>query len=210
MVFNWFRRQYDEENPQAEQEAPSGETPMGETPVEAKVESHEPEPTAQSQELLNWAKSAYANIQKQQIPVATADVTTSIEEPLTDNRAPARTETPTPETITEVVAQEPETAEDLVPETLPLTSTEPEVSGVVPESIAEVPPPETSEALPFWAQSASDRQARIDALAASAIAEPEVPAPEIPPPTKSIETFKPIVASSTPVEIESAIAFDEG
>lgn len=208
MVFNWFRRQYDEENPQEEeQEAPVAETPVGETPVEAKVESHEPEATAQSQELLNWAKSAYANIQKQQIPVATADVTTSIEEPLTDNRAPARTETPTPETITEVVAQEPETAEDLVPETLPLASTEPEVSGVVPESIAEVPPPETSEALPFWAQSASDRQARIDALAASAIAEAEATAPEQPATPTSI---KPIEVRSTPVEIESAIAFDEG
>jgi fused signal recognition particle receptor len=202
MVFNWFRREYDEENPQAEQEAPLVETPV-ENSVEAKLESTEPGTNTQSEDLLNWAKSAYANIQKQQAPVA-ADVTNNITE--TENiveppaePAPLATLAPTtetvaapetePETITAIVSEEPEIAE--VPES--------------PELNTETSQPEPSAVLPFWAQSERDRQARIDALAASAIAEPEIA-----PPPKPIKTFKPIEVKSTPAEMESAIAFDEG
>lgn len=193
MVFNWFRREYDEENPQEAREASSTETPV-ETPAEAKVESAESEArTAQSQELLDWAKTAYANIQKQQAPVAKADVIADPIEPIAET---ATTTPPAPETVAEVSAESEK--EVAVPETLLLASTEPEVSPVIPES-------ELSEALPFWAQSASDRQARMDALAASAIAEPEIA-----PPPKPIKTFKPLEATSTTVEMDSAIAFDEG
>ena len=210
MVFNWFRREYDEETPQAEQEALLAATP-GEDSVEAKLDSTEPGTNDQSQELLNWAKSAYANIQKQQAPVAT-DITENIVEPLAET-APLAMVAPTPEIIAEIVSEEPEIAEVPKPETLSLDSSENEVTPVAPEPSelkTEAPKSEPSEALPFWAQSERDRQARIDALAASAIAAPEVPTPEIAPPAKPIKTFKPIVASSAPAEMESAIAFDEG
>jgi fused signal recognition particle receptor len=195
MVFNWFRREYDEENPQAEQEAPLVETPV-ENSVEAKLESTEAGTNTQSEELLNWAKSAYANIQKQQAPVA-ADVTITETENIVEppaEIAPPATVAPTPETVAEpetiaaIVSEEPEIAE--VPES--------------PELNTETPQPEPSEALPFWAQSERDRQARIDALAASAIAEPEIA------PTKPIKTFKPVEVRSIPAEMESEIAFDEG
>jgi fused signal recognition particle receptor len=201
MVFNWFRREYDEENPQAGQEASSAATTPVENPAEVNVDSTErtePESaTAQSQELLNWAKSAYANIQKQQNPVTATNVIAEPVQPL----AETTTTSHAPETVEEVISAEPDT-EVPVPETFSLASTEPEVSPVAPESIAD--------ALPFWAQSESDRQARIDALAASAIVEPEAPATEIAPPPKPIKTFKPVEMRSIPAEMESALAFDEG
>jgi fused signal recognition particle receptor len=200
MVFNWFRREYDDENPQAEQEAPSAATPV-ESSGEAKLESTEPGTNTQSEELLNWAKSAYANIQKQQVPVTTdvTNITENIVEPPAET-APPPTLAPTLETVAE-----PETVAVIVSEA-------PEIAEVseFPELNTETPQPEPSEALTFWAQSERDRQARIDALAANAIAEPEVPAPEIAPPTKPIKTFKPVEVRSTPAEMESAIAFDEG
>ncbi len=110
-MFNWFQR------PQPDQ-----------PPESSKGEDAPPS------DLLEWAKAAYANVQKQEAPVE-----------------PVETATPSSD-----------------------------------------PPVETAPELPFWMQSAQERQARIEALAASAIVEAPPPSP------------------SPAVEEPPPIAFDDG
>ena len=144
MTFNWFQRKFDDDKDPKNQ------------PVEpASPEVKAPESTPQSptvspasQDLLNWAKAAYANVQ-QQVEV----IESKIIEPIT----------------------EPETQVD-----------ESEAIETVPEIELE---PVTSEpvAVPFWMQSESDRLARIAALEATAIVEPE---PEVKPAPRRKATIK--------------------
>jgi fused signal recognition particle receptor len=144
MTFNWFQRKFDDDKDPKNQ------------PVEpASPEVKAPESTPQSptvspasQDLLNWAKAAYANVQ-QQVEV----IESKIIEPIT----------------------EPETQVD-----------ESEAIETAPEIELE---PVTSEpvAVPFWMQSESDRLARIAALEATAIVEPE---PEVKPAPRRKATIK--------------------
>lgn len=99
-MFNWFQRPQTEPN----------------QPIEPKktIDGEAPPP-----ELLEWARIAYANVQKQE--------------------APPDTETPTPDSN---------------------------------------PEPAPNPELPFWMQSEQERQARVEALAVNAIAEPVVEEPQ--------------------------------
>jgi fused signal recognition particle receptor len=62
MVFNWFRRKFNEDDtpePAVEQEAES-------PPAEEEASPVDPEPEATAVDALSWAKAAYQNIQKRQ------------------------------------------------------------------------------------------------------------------------------------------------
>jgi fused signal recognition particle receptor len=224
MVFNWFRREYDEEEGKAKETTPqdSAEEVAEDisTPAAAPATA-----SAQSQELLSWAKAAYSNIQKQQTqpaPIPTspkaepesvaAPETSTAEIPSSDS-VDVEAEPPVeviPEPVSEIATTTGELQDTDTDGTIP-----PDLSTPVETPVAEPSPettPETTEALPFWAQSEADRQARIAALAASAIAEP---APATPPkPVEAAPTtpspIKPAPTEVEPAILEPAIAFDEG
>jgi fused signal recognition particle receptor len=137
MVFNWFRRKFDEQKEDATVETAEPETAIAESVI-----------PPESQDLLNWAKTAYANIQSREEVVTSEEVaeTTQIVE------IGAYTQAPSSNLVEIITAPEiEETPEELV------------------EAVLE--PVINQEPLPFWAQSESDRQARIAALAATAIPE---------------------------------------
>ena len=229
MVFNWFRRKFDDDKSVNEQSVESPQTEE-KTPESLPVEDPSPIATPASQDLLNWAKAAYANVQ-QQAEVA-EDQATDVEAPepeITEPEAQAAEpelveatpeiiqpvakvtepeiaqpeiaepeitpEIREPEIITELQVDEPAMveAELEISESVAESSLEvsPEITSEVPASVepaitevisSEVVSPEVTtpepEAVPFWMQSESDRQARIAALEATAIVEPE---PEVKP-----------------------------
>ena len=233
MVFNWFRRKFDDDKSVNDQ---SVESPQAEekTPESTPVEDPSPISTPASQDLLNWAKAAYANVQ-QQAEVAEDQATEAeVPEPeITEQEAKvaepelveatpeiiqqeakatepeiaepeiaepeAALEIREPEVITELQVDEPamfeaeleisesvaESSLEVSPETTTEVpaSVEPAIEPAIAEVISsEVVSPEVTtpepEAVPFWMQSESDRQARIAALEATAIIEPE---PEVKP-----------------------------
>jgi fused signal recognition particle receptor len=140
MVFNWFRRKFDEGSDKSEAEqkttAPSQPEPKEESP------SEEQTPTASSPEdYLKWAKAAYQNIQKKQQQASSEEATTT-ETPVADTE-PAAVESAVtealeePETVSESesieqtqesVETEPETINEseLIEQTQELVETEPE------------------------------------------------------------------------------------
>ncbi|AFY73617.1 signal recognition particle-docking protein FtsY [Synechococcus sp. PCC 7502] len=167
MVFNWFRRKFDDEQEK------NTVTP-DEKPVE-KVDT----PAVPAQDLLNWAKTAYANIQARENNENTSN--TLATESLSES-----TEVSPPESLS-VQISEPEVLE-LTETALSETPIETIVDNVDPqvvndrsessEGISEISEVEVikaievkePESLPFWAD--SDRQARIAALNANVIEEP--------------------------------------
>lgn len=190
MVFNWFRRKFDDDK--AVQNQPVEPAQTEEKSLESPTVESSPAASPASQDLLNWAKAAYANVQQQ------AEVT--------ENKVP-EPEAPEPETAEpaiaepEVRATEPEIVESAPPVIEPVIEpeakvTEPEIlqsefteSGIeskilepeVLASEAKIEEPEIvettseeAESVPFWMQSESDRLARIAALEATAIVEPEL------------------------------------
>ncbi|MEA5583208.1 signal recognition particle-docking protein FtsY [Nodularia harveyana UHCC-0300] len=222
MVFNWFRRKYNDssDTPSEQQQE---ETPLApETQAEPAVTST-PDSTA---DLLAFAKSAYKNIQEKQQtqavePVADApdvEAVTETPEPVADvSDVEAVTETPepvadvsdveavteTPEPIAdasdvEVVTETPEPVVDAPDiETVPETP-EPEpptVSEVTPTEEPETAPTAAANNLSFLERAAAERQAKQERLIANAI---EVPAPEVSTPTTEISA-----------EV-GGLAFDEG
>lgn len=201
MVFNWFRRKFDDDKDPKNQ-------PVEPTQAEEKAPESAPEssPIASpaSQDLLNWAKAAYANVQ-QQAEVSEEEASEEVAAPeitepeaqITESEivesAPEITE---PEiTEPEIIAATPELPEPVAPiadessletssEFTPETtaSVEPKIEPAIAETApAEITPELEAASVPFWMQSESDRQARIAALEATAIVEPE---PEIKPEAK--------------------------
>ncbi len=191
MVFNWFRRTFDDDqDPKTQPVAPViPEDQISEsTPVDQSSEQSSPIASPASQDLLNWAKAAYANVQQQSeiLEIAETIETQTIE-----------TEISQPEII------EPE-ASIVNPEILQSEITEP-APAIVTDTIeiadlpivavelvaAAVSDPEVTEtaSVPFWMQSESDRLARIAALEATAIITPE---PEVKPtePSRRKATIK--------------------
>ena len=161
MVFNWFRRQFSN-NPQ---EAPS-EPQTPETPDTEQQDAESPpseaapsEPPAVSQDLLNYAKAAYRNIQQRQQETATEpDVTEpDVTEPEVVAESVAETIVIEPEVTAELepeIPSEPEVVAEPVAETVApveLEVTEPEAAESVtepltvteetPEAVAELPTP---------------------------------------------------------------------
>ena len=216
MVFNWFRRQFNEKD-----------TPTPEEQPDVTQAEIEPETTASSEdvaeEYLKWAKAAYQNIQQQQQESVEVDRQSAalqedaITEASTVEVKPATLVFPVDEPDSEPIADEPDSetlvteeikadepdAETLVTEEI--KADEPDSETIIPqidEPEAETPiapqeikiaAKEETTPLPFWAQTEADRLARIERLKATAIKEVE---PEVSPQIQPKE--------------ELLVAFDEG
>ncbi|MFM7601135.1 MAG: signal recognition particle-docking protein FtsY [Pseudanabaena sp.] len=218
MVFNWFRRKFDDDKNANNQPVETAQTEE-KLPESSNTEDTSPIASPASQDLLNWAKAAYANVQ-QQAEVAEDPASESkspdpeINEPEAKSTAlelaepeiaeseiaesEIALEITEPEVITALPVDEPAIVETVLEITEPVAVIEAEppleisaeispeaateVFASVEPTITEVISPEATtpepEAVPFWMQSESDRQARIAALEATAIIEPE---PEVKP-----------------------------
>ena len=217
MVFNWFRRKFDDDqDPKTQPVAPvipedkisedknPEESAPETTPVDQSSEQPSPIASPASQDLLNWAKAAYANVQQQSeiLEVAETNETQTIEPELSQ---PETIEAEVPEAgleLSQPEIAEPEASID-EPEILPseitepvaiVTDTEEVVTADLPIVAAEILESEVSEpevtetaSVPFWMQSESDRLARIAALEATAIITPE---PEVKPTPRRKATIK--------------------
>jgi fused signal recognition particle receptor len=188
MVFNWFRRQFNDKDVPTPEEKPDV------TPAETEAEA----PTASEEdvaaEYLKWAKAAYQNIQQQQQenvavePPQTAPPTEVVAETSLVEVEPetevSKTDEPDSEMVVSgpVPADEPD-SETLVSETVP--ADEPDSETLIspvdePETLVafqeiETAAKEETAPLPFWAQAEADRLARIERLKATAIeVEPEI------------------------------------
>jgi fused signal recognition particle receptor len=180
MVFNWFRRKFDDDQDANDQPVEPAQTEEI-APESSPVDASSPIASPASQDLLNWAKAAYANVQQQ-----------------------AEDKIIEPEAIETQAIIEPEAAEPQADIAEPeMIESEPKVAAAI-EPIATVLPPEllppelplepetslsvNSEpvAVPFWMQSESDRLERIAKLEATAIIEPE---PELKPTSRRKATM---------------------
>jgi fused signal recognition particle receptor len=210
MVFNWFRRKFDDDKDPNNQPVEPAQTEE-KTPESIPVDEPSQVASPASQDLLNWAKAAYANVQQQaevaeekasEAEISDPEITEAIPEIIeleAKVAEPEITQTEIAEsevepeiaapesqvvepTIVEVTSEIIESAESV--EADALLEVSPEATPEFPASvetaesaIAEVITPQEiasePEAVPFWMQSESDRLARIAALEATAIVEPE-------------------------------------
>lgn len=152
MVFNWFRRQFDdkkqpEEKPKQEAPAPADSSSSEET-----TDSSEDS----TDEYLKWAKAAYQNLQKQQSPTeATVSESTdseSIEESGTLAQSPPD-EAPVVESAASAIdLVEPQTTPETTPEAIadaevsPTSETAEETAEATAEATAETVEPEATAA----------------------------------------------------------------
>ena len=153
MVFNWFRRKFDNSEP--EQEAPlesETEVIVEEAPSEVVAEPQTPD-AGVATDYLAWAKAAYDNIQQQAASSPTAPV--ALVEPTTDDE---------PELVVSTELASPPAAIQNAPTT--------------PDPI-ESPDLADTQTLPIWAR--DDRQQRLEQLKAAAIetVDPEAPAADL-------------------------------
>jgi fused signal recognition particle receptor len=214
MVFNWFRRQYNDSS-----DTPS-ETQQGETPPV--TEESQPESAATSPpttetapdstaDLLAFAKAAYKNIQEkqksetvetttdsadEQPPTATAEVetTTSTNEVIETTpspEAPVTTSVASTEDVEEVIVTKAEIEDTTFVASASDAETEPEPT----TSTTTEPPPAT---LSFLERAAAEQQAKQERLMASAI---EVPEPEV---------VQPVGTTTEAGEETGGLVFDEG
>ncbi len=220
MVFNWFRRQYNDssETPsdKKQEETPPAQEPQ---PEPAKTST----PTAETApDLLAFAKAAYKNIQqKQQVEVVetppdSADNSAepeTVETAITEITEPETTEEPvstTPETAPPEVIQaatEEESTEDslvaAIAEDPDVESPEITTSETEPTSIETLVTPEATQPTApatssFLQRAAAERQAKLEQLMATAI---EVPEPEV---------VQPVAATLETKEEIPGLVFDDG
>ncbi|NEO56057.1 MAG: signal recognition particle-docking protein FtsY [Okeania sp. SIO3B5] len=194
MVFNWFRRQYNDSSDKTSKETskPEAEKEQKEQ-VEDKVESQakSTEESGQTTEdYLSWAKAAYKNIQEkkknelQESQVAT-DTTNDVEEkpetktPSTETKNEPIISNPLP-IIEHIAAEKTEATEtDTLLKPVPIVEETPSSQTQLTEEETQVKPDstveetQTSEQLPFWAKAQAERQARVERLKETAIEEPE-------------------------------------
>ncbi|MDZ8083507.1 MAG: signal recognition particle-docking protein FtsY [Nostoc sp. DcaGUA01] len=210
MVFNWFRRQYndssDTSSVEKQEETPPVQEPQPET---AETSS---DTTA---DLLAFAKAAYKNIQQKQQSQAvetppdsadapgpselaeTTETTTSqvetVETQLTEEPTvtiPETTQAEDIQTTTEESTTREETTEDSLVAAIAdepdvqsseLTTSEAETTSLVPLTTPETTQPTVPS---FLERAAAERQAKLEQLIASAI---EVPEPEVVQPVSKTE-----------------------
>ncbi|MCT7985229.1 signal recognition particle-docking protein FtsY [Laspinema sp. A4] len=192
MVFNWFRRQFNEKEQKQEQE-------QAINPTAKQPESDAEETTPEvAEDYLNWAKAAYQNIQKQQVssleePVAEEELEAEgepgeleaegelgeleaegelgeleAEGELEEPEAEGELEEPEAEGDTEA---EGETEPEAVPEEViePATALAIETSEATEISEAEAPAPAP---VSFLARAEAERQARMQRLEETAVEAP--------------------------------------
>lgn len=154
MTFDWFRRRFDEEKPEA---------PKAPEPETAQTAPPPAEPPAEpAQDYLNYAKLAYENIRKRQQEADQTAAQPTQSEPATEP-APAAPEPSSP------------AVDPAAPSVVALDSTPVEVEALPPAEAAEAAA-EPAPPLPFWAAAEAERLARLEQLRETAIAEP-APAP---------------------------------
>jgi fused signal recognition particle receptor len=173
MVFNWFRRQFGSSD-ESPAETPS-ETPQVEQEQEATQEQTE---AVAEDELLEWAKTAYKNIQKQQA------AETPQEEPSTTEAAelkPEQDSTPVAPAVAESEVETIETEEVATPQLVDQTA---EASPLDAEAIPEAPPDPVS--------TPSEQEVVVPETEAVA----EV--------TEEVETATPVLEEQAPVELTAS------
>ena len=191
MVFNWFRRKYNDSSDKTSKDKPAPDKDE----IEAKLESQEKstqESTQGTEDYLIWAKAAYKNIQEQKKSQVVSQTATDIVE------TEEKLETQIPVTTAKVEPRRPdlskiEEQEDIAAKKIESTSAQAEpsltVREIVPremksseleipvtsESVVEgmAPVTQVDEELPFWAKAQAERQARVERLKETAIEEPE-------------------------------------
>ena len=201
--FNWFSRSFD----QASEAEPPDSQKADAAPAEEAAPSESNPQTMSPEEYLAWAKTAYQNIQKQQTAESTPPEpeTPPVEEEGTEAESiqaePAPDESPQAaesEGVTGAVAaasapaaesqnEPPEIAAKDAPTTAPAESLAEASSDITDDTTAVAEPSPAIEtetddtpemaAGPAWMQSTAERQARLERLQETAIAEPE-PEPE--------------------------------
>ncbi|BAY27388.1 signal recognition particle-docking protein FtsY [Calothrix sp. NIES-2100] len=232
MVFNWFRRQYNESS-----ELPA-EQQQGETlpTQEPQPETAEPStPTADTApetaaDLLAFAKAAYKNIQQKQQSqavepesaaeveietaqsVASPQVDATVSQTIAEESAEVTEATPsleleatvTPTTAEELsVTDEESTATSVEEITATPDVVSPELTVSEVEPEAEVTQPTAPANLSFLERAAAERQAKQERLIANAI---EVSEPEIVQPVATTAT----TATPETTEQITGLDFDEG
>ncbi len=200
MVFNWFRRKYNNDEsatPQAEEQNAS--TPIQESPAESTQVTSQEQPTPDpALDYLTFAKAAYKNIQqRQQAQVSEVGEVEEAEETeeATDTQA---TVEPTAELPAVEATVEP-TAELPVVEAT-VSETKADESTVSPIEVTSAEAATTP--MPFWARAEADRRARIEKLKETAI---ELPEPEVVPAASTTTDVTESEATAIP-----DLAFDEG
>lgn len=213
MVFNWFRRQFNDAKEQPEDKL----TPPPQVEPEAKP-PEQPTSQAPSQQVaedyLTWAKAAYKNIQARQPQAAqeeesnVASAPSSLAEEQDNKIETEDLSTPVPELVAEKVETPQEAAAEVETQdaAVVLAQVEENLEGVAEAVAVETPEitaldetvtEQPTAAVPFWAR--DDRQARLERLKATAIEEPE---PEVQPVATKVE--------STTAEEIPGLAFDDG
>jgi fused signal recognition particle receptor len=180
--FNWFRRQFDEQDKNAEPEGT--ESQSAEAPAQqSSSESTTSQPQQSPEDYLQWAKAAYQNIQKRQQTDATQTTPAAEEsaEPAPEATQPSVEPATAPETVTTAAASA-ETTQQAEPDSEPQAATEDQADTVpvdpasaVEPSEPEAPPePAITEPEPTVAEADTDEPA----IATTEAAEPEVAPPE--------------------------------
>ncbi|MEA5600964.1 signal recognition particle-docking protein FtsY [Nostoc sp. UHCC 0252] len=216
MVFNWFRRQYNDSSQTPSDKKQGEATPVQEPqpePAETSTAETAPDTTA---DLLAFAKAAYKNIQQKQqtevvetppdsenasaepetVETATAEIT---ESETTEEPVSTTLETEQPEVI-QVVTEEESTEDSSVVAIAEADIESPEITA---NEVEQTPTPEATQptapaSLSFLERAAAERQAKLDQLIATAI---EVPEPE---------TVTPVATTSEIGEEIPGLVFDDG
>ncbi|MEN9221081.1 MAG: signal recognition particle-docking protein FtsY [Thermostichus sp. BF3_bins_97] len=177
MAFDWFRRRFTDRASEAESSPQSPEAPP----------SAEPEaPETTPEDYLAFAKAAYANLKAREATQSppVSEPASPAPQPSAESPPPAPEPTlpegipPTPETSpSEVPAPVLETVEPPLPETAPEEGIPtPTAEGSQPMPLADddtTPEPVVRQATPSFFDLAPRAAARLEALEASAVAEPE-------------------------------------
>ncbi|MDY7003283.1 MAG: signal recognition particle-docking protein FtsY [Cyanobacteriota bacterium] len=186
MVFNWFRRQYNDSSDKSSKETskPEAEKEQKEQ-VEDKVESQAKsteESGETTEDYLSWAKAAYKNLQEKK---KNDSQESQISTDTTDVEKKPETQTPSTETKNEpIISDALPIIEDIAAEKTEPTETDTLVKPVPiveetlssqtkPTEVETQVKPDSSEQLPFWAKAQAERQARVERLKETAIEEPE-------------------------------------
>ena len=215
MAFNWFRRQFSASEKSSETRSDTPQEQEQLTPASVEPEAEPNEEVAPSEEppqnvaaeSLMWAKAAYKNIKQQQGSQLRAEVPSVEQTGVEQGELLNREES----VATEPIADKPPGAvtNEQTSGTTPERSDEPVGTGTTEQPVGtadEATAPAAKDPLPFWAIAASDRQARLERLKATAI---EVPEPEVV--QQATAKPEPVGANLAEASTETpSIAFDEG
>ncbi|NCJ06727.1 signal recognition particle-docking protein FtsY [Synechococcales cyanobacterium C] len=192
MVFNWFRRQYNPDDEVAEDTPPSVQG-AAVAPKAAEITSGataEADPETDPEDYLNWAKTAYQNIQQRQLGTELPPLESDADEAeISGAEALELTATaPTaPSEETELIAP-------------------PEAAHEASESQAQA-----TKSTPLWARSEVERQDRLERLKSNAIAPAPMQSESLAQPSAQTQPPTPTrVEAVSKGDVETEMTFDEG